>query len=110
MPTSSDLDQRITLQQRIVAADALGQPSTTWQDVATVWAQVRPVGGRDFQAADQAQASSTVRVHIRKRGGVVATMRMLWAGRAWDMVGEPLPVDRQWLRFDASTGVRDAVA
>lgn len=110
MPTSASLDQRITLQQRVVAPDALGQPATTWQDVATVWAQVRPVSARDFQAADQAQASSTIRVHIRVRFGIAATMRILWSGRAWDIIGEPLLVDRQWLRFDASTGVRDAVA
>ncbi len=110
MPTAADLDQRLTLQQRAAGTPGLGHTSLTWQDVATVWASVRPVHARDFQAADQAQASSTVRVHIRRRAGVVATMRILWDGRPWDIVGEPLPVDREWLRFDATTGVRDAVA
>lgn len=108
MPSSSTLTERITLQQRSASVDALGQQSTSWSDVATVWAEVLPLSARDFQAAEQTQASSTIRVHIRQRAGVAATMRIQWDGRAWDIVGEPLPIARTWLRFDAVSGVRDA--
>jgi SPP1 family predicted phage head-tail adaptor len=108
MTTASDLTQRLTLQARATGVDALGQESTTWQDVATVWASVRPLAARDFAAADQAQASSSIRVHIRIGADVLATHRVLWGGRAWDIVGEPMPIDNTWLRFDAQSGVRDA--
>ncbi len=108
MPTATTLTERVTLQQRSASVDALGQQSTSWTDVATVWAEVKPLSARDFQAAEQTQASSSIRVHIRNRAGVVATMRIQWDGRPWDIVGEPLPVDHTWLRFDATSGVRDA--
>lgn len=101
-----NLSRRITLQTRAVSVDALGQESTAWTDTATVWADIKPLSARDFQAADQAQAGSTVRVHIRKRA-VLATMRIMWDGRPWDIVGEPLLINRDMLRFDAATGVRD---
>lgn len=108
MTAASDLTQRLTLQARAIGIDALGQESTTWQDVSTVWASVRPMSARDFAAADQAQASSSIRIHIRIRAGVLATHRVVWDGRAWDIVGEPLPIENTWLRFDAQSGVRDA--
>lgn len=105
---AGELSERITLQTRVAGVDALGQESPSWVDGATVWARVRPIAARDFTGADQAQASSTIRVEIRRGATVTATTRVQWDGRAWDIVGEPLPIDRAYLRFDASTGVRDA--
>ncbi len=104
---AGELDQRVTLQQRDTALDALGQAPTTWADVASVWARVRPLGGRDFQAAGQDQASAAIRVEIRAGTSVLSTMRVQWDGRPWDIVGEPLSIDRKFIRFDAASGVRD---
>jgi SPP1 family predicted phage head-tail adaptor len=102
------LDQRITLQQRSAAKDAAGQRVQAWSDVAEVWASVRVKSARDFEAAAADQASSLISVRIRQRPGVSGTMRISWRGVAYDIVGEPGLVDRQWLQFDAASGVRDA--
>lgn len=108
MTTSADLDQRLTLQAPPASRDAAGQKLQAWVDVATVWASIKVRSGRDFAAADAPQASSTISVRIRLRAGVTGAMRVVWRGQPFDIVGEPLPVDRQWLQFDAATGVRDA--
>ena len=41
------LDKRITLQSRSATLDSYGQEIDSWTDVATVWANVKPVGGRE---------------------------------------------------------------
>lgn len=105
---AGELTERVTIQRRDTAVDGLGQGATTWVDVDTVWARVRVLSARDFQAAEQAQASTAIRVEIRIGLAVTSAMRVWWDGRAWDIVGEPMPIDRTWLRIDAQSGVRDA--
>lgn len=106
---AGEMTEQVQLQQRVAGVDALGQTSTTWADVGSpLWARVRAIAARDFAGADQAQASSTIRVEIRTGATVLASYRVWWDGRPWDIVGEPLPIDRTWIRFDAQSGVRDA--
>jgi SPP1 family predicted phage head-tail adaptor len=80
------LNQRVALQQRASGVDALGQESSTWQDVATVWAQVQPLRGREFFAAGQTQAETSMRVRIRWRAGITAAMRVVWKSQPLDIV------------------------
>ena len=86
------LDQRVTLQQPVVADDTLGQPVRTWVDVATVWAAVEPLRSRELQAASGRLAEATVRVRIRHRADVLATWRVVWRGTPMAIVGEPIDV------------------
>ncbi len=53
--------------------------------MATVWARVRAVSGREFFAAAQVQAEQLQRITIRYRTGVTAAMRVAWAGRLFDI-------------------------
>ncbi len=112
---ASNLNQRITLQQRVDGLDAAGQASTSWEDLAdepTVFAEVLPLRGRDLVAAAQAQATFDAKVTIRYRADVVATMRALWATNAGDVpleiVGQPINVRGrgQWLELMCTHGVR----
>lgn len=59
------LRHRVTIQQRSTTTDALGQPTTTWSDVATVWADVSPLSGRELLAAQAARAQINGIVTIR---------------------------------------------
>lgn len=43
------LDKRITLQTRSATLDAYGQELNSWTDYATIWANVRPIGGKEAQ-------------------------------------------------------------
>lgn len=103
------LDERVTLQQRATGLDALGQESGAWQDVATVWARVRTLKGRDLVAGGSEHATYDVVVRLRYRTDVAAGMRLLWAGQPLEIVGNPVPVDggREALDVFCSAGIRD---
>lgn len=75
MSLSQRLNKRVTLQARAAGQSASGAPLTTWADVATVWASVDDVSGREFLAAGGTQNAVTTKIMIRDRAGVVATMR-----------------------------------
>jgi SPP1 family predicted phage head-tail adaptor len=62
---ASTLRHRVTIQQRSASTDALGQPTTEWTDVATVWADVSPLSGRELLAAQAARAQVNGTVTIR---------------------------------------------
>jgi SPP1 family predicted phage head-tail adaptor len=102
------MDQRIRLQQRVAGVDSLGQPSTTWQDVATLWAQAQPLRGREFWAAGQMQSEASVRFRVRWRSGVTTAMRVLWRDQAHDIVAV-VDVDggHHTLELLAAAGVGD---
>jgi SPP1 family predicted phage head-tail adaptor len=109
MPAPGAFDQRITLQQRAATVDELGQPSETWVDLATVWAQAEPLRGREFFAAGAVQSEAAVRFRIRHRACISGAMRVLWRDVAYAIVAEPIDVDggRHTLELMAAAGVRD---
>jgi SPP1 family predicted phage head-tail adaptor len=49
-----------------------------WVDVATVWASVEAIGGREQLASGQVQADTTYRVCMRHREDVTAKNRLVW--------------------------------
>lgn len=107
MMQAGKLDQRVTIQQRSVVADAVGHDTITWVDVATVWAQCQPVRGREFFAAAQVQQEQTVKVRIRYRSDVTPLHRLVWQGRAHDITGV-VPVGRKdMLELMCLQGVKD---
>lgn len=77
------LRERVVIQKEVVSRDSFGAEVNPWQDVATVWASVRPgaSGERFISAADQMQATITHTVRIRQRAGVSPKMRLLWGSR-----------------------------
>jgi SPP1 family predicted phage head-tail adaptor len=83
---AADLSQRITLQQRSVGQDSLGQEATTWVDLATVWARAEPLRGREYFAAGQVQTPVDARFTIRHRAGVTPAMRLLHGAQAYDII------------------------
>lgn len=83
MDFASRLKERITLEQPVGADDGLGGQSINWESVATVWAEIRPVGAgsREGASAQQPEAAAGYRVRIRNRDGVNAAMRIQWRAR-----------------------------
>lgn len=79
LPAGSLCD-RVTIQQKITTRDDYGSATTAWMDLATVWAQIVPLSGREFIAAQQAQSTVTARVTIRYRADVDSHMRIVHGG------------------------------
>ncbi|MBH8605992.1 phage head closure protein [Thermoactinomyces sp. CICC 10521] len=84
----SDLRHRITIQQKTTTRDAEGNVRESWNDVATVWAAFEPMTSRwrEFLQAAAINAESYVRFRIRYRSDVTSAMRILYAGRQFDIV------------------------
>ena len=92
---SGMLRHRVTLQKKIVAVDDYGAAigDAPWEDVATVWASLEAMSGREFFASQQAQSEVTQRIRIRYRAGVTADMRVIHNGKVFNIVA-PLQDNR----------------
>ena len=71
------LNKRITIQSPATGQDATGEPTTGWTDVATVWASIVDVSGREYVAAGGLQNSAQTMVTLRFRAGIVPSMRVV---------------------------------
>lgn len=85
MATASVFRHRVTIQELVTGQDEAGQPVDTWNDVATVWAAVEPLRGREYFAAAQVQAEVTTSIRIRYRKGIRPDMRVLYDGRLYNI-------------------------
>lgn len=68
----------VTIRQRATTQNAIGEPSASWSDVATVRAWVQDMSGREFMAAQGEQNSVNVRVLIRHRADITPAMQVVW--------------------------------
>lgn len=80
------LRHRITLQKQINSVNNYGATVTTWRNVATVWADVRPLSGREYFSAQQVQSEVTTQIWIRYRQGIDPTMRIKFGKRLFAIV------------------------
>ncbi|WJM83217.1 phage head closure protein [Pectobacterium brasiliense] len=90
------LRHRVTIQNFTTIRDAGGQPIETWNDGATVWAEVSPISGRELVASGAVSAEATIRVWMRFRRDVSAASRLLclngpFKGLTLDIIGPPIP-------------------
>lgn len=92
---AGDLDQFITLQQRASGVDALGNANGAWENVSgltDIRAKVDTRPGQDFFAAGQDQATYPATFRIRYRETITSTMRVVWRGQVFEIVGQPINV------------------
>ena len=62
------LGRRIKIQRPSTVKDSLGAPSRTWIDVATVWADIQPLSGREAVIASRISAELTHQITVRYQG------------------------------------------
>ena len=87
MIPAGKMTERVTFQAKSVTKNTLGEEVVTWGDVATVWAEARPLRGREFYAANQTQQVVDVRFIVRARTGLTVDMRLLWKTVPYDITG-----------------------
>ena len=74
------LDQRISLQHRTLVDDRQGGAKERWNEYAEVWANVRPMTGRERENAMRNEATSNYVVTIRYRSDVLERDNITWRG------------------------------
>lgn len=84
------LNHRITLLQRPVTSDALGESQGEWQDLAPVWADVRYLSGVETLRAGGEVSIAKASIRIRARAGLSAQLRVRYGAAVLD-VGAVLP-------------------
>lgn len=92
------LDTRIRFEQRVGTQDPrLGSYSYTWEEVATVWADVQDmVPSRAERIADGiAIQMRPTRVRIRYRTGITSDMRVIIGSDTYRIVGGPAELGRR---------------
>lgn len=92
MISAGKLRQVITYQAKTVTVDEYGGPVETWTDHATVRAAVAPLIGKDLLASMAAQSTAEMRINHRYVPGITSSMRILWGGATYEIVGEPANV------------------
>lgn len=101
------LRHRVTLQAKGQTQDPnTGEMLPGWQDVATVWASVEALSGRDLIAAQANDSEISARIVIRYREGVTSAMRIAHRGQLYDIQAVlPDPESgREYLTMPVSLG------
>ena len=103
--TPGELDQRVTIQSPTNMPDGRGGVVSGWEDVATVWAHVRPKSGRERSNADRVEASANYLIVIRWRA-IDPSWRIVWNGIPFN-IRFPADYGRRalYLELDAERGV-----
>lgn len=81
------LRQRVTLRKPEAVKSPYGEVTTAWVDVATCWADFVPLSVREFIGQSRVESQVSARVTIRYRDDVDATMRLVYAGKTYDIAG-----------------------
>lgn len=85
MTDPGELRHRVTLQQQFITEDLQGGHVTSWADVATVWASIEPMAGKESYKWGKLLGESTYVIRIRYRSDIKAKMRLLYGSRIMDI-------------------------
>lgn len=86
---SGRLRSRVTLQRRSVTRDTTGAEVETWADLATVWAEVEALLGREFWASQAITSSQVMKFTLRHLANVTTVDRLVWNNRTWNIRSAP---------------------
>ena len=81
------LNRRVTIEALTPSRSASGEVVESWGTLATVWARVLPISGREFYAAagDQMAHAETARFVVRWLAGVTPRDRLEYDGKTWNI-------------------------
>ena len=103
------LRHRVELQEQQIAQDPnTGEMLSTWVTIACPWAEIVPLSAREFIAASAEQSEVRARIVIRYRQDVNASMRIVYRGLAYNILGvlaDPVS-GLEYLTLPVSEGVR----
>lgn len=86
IPAIGTLRDRVQLQRKDSAAEPEGGHAVTFVPLATVWARVHALTGRETRQADGKSATVSHTVVLRYRTDIVPGDRMIYRGRALEII------------------------
>ena len=79
------LNRRVVIQQLTAGQDDIGQPVQTWATLATVWAHILHISGRESIQADADTATLKASIRIRYRTDVTSAMRVVHGAKTYEI-------------------------
>lgn len=81
------LRHRVVVERATDGTDAYGDQVQTWTTLATVWAGIEPLSGREYLSAAHIQADVSTRIVMRGIPGVTLTPkdRIRYGARLFDI-------------------------
>jgi SPP1 family predicted phage head-tail adaptor len=86
---AGEFDRRITLRRKVEADNGYSTVIDAWEELATVWAKMVPMSGKEILAAAESAAFANVRFKIRRDSlwsDLNATNRIMFEDREHDIV------------------------
>lgn len=75
------LNKRITFQLQ-----DLDSEDEDWKDIATTWANINPISGKEYYSAETINSDLTHKIRLRYRKGITPDMRILYNGRIFYII------------------------
>jgi SPP1 family predicted phage head-tail adaptor len=85
-------NQRITIQKNTQTTTAMGGRTDVWTDLATVWADMRQLSGKEYYDAQALNTELTASFTIHYRDDITADMRVIYKTRTFELVSPPIDV------------------
>lgn len=96
-----DLNRRLTLLAPVESDDGAGGVTRSYAPVTTLWAQVKPLGGRPEVAAEALGAALRYAIVVRHRDGIGTRHRFQDGARVYRVLAARDSADRRFLEIDA---------
>src|SRR5690606_13781910 len=78
---TGELTERVTFRREVRTDDGMGGSTLSWQDIATVWAHVRPMNGNERLASAQVESHANYLIVARAPRDVQEKDIAVWNGR-----------------------------
>ena len=83
---SGRLNRRITIQELSISKNQYSEDIESWVDVATIWAHIEPLRGREYWQAKQVVGEVTGRITIRYLAGIDEKMRVIYGNKTYNIL------------------------
>lgn len=80
------LRHKVTIQTATETQDAIGQRVSTWAALATRWAAIEPMTGREYHGSEALQSEVTHKIRLRHVEDVTAKMRVIYGSRTFEII------------------------
>jgi len=80
------LRHRVKIQAYTAGRDSFGAEEHVWMDVATVWASVTPVSGKEYFASAQTNTEVSTKITMRYKSGITPKMRVVLGARIFEII------------------------
>lgn len=105
------LDRRVTIERRAAGVSEYGHPADdAWEVLATVWANIKPIGGRERMRGESLESTLTHTVGIRYNAALAQpTLADAWRIKYGERLlnitaARTIDEGRHWIIFDCTEG------